>query len=195
MFSTVMVRREKDARFARVHTDPRFHRPRKDDTKVVLDERFKDVLTKGPKQLDRFGRKRHDTREAQDLERLYRLDSDADYARGEVELESSSEEDDDDEEEEEDDDEEEDLIGQPIPAAMAFLGLGFIACTLLVAGMPPLSGFVGKLAMLSALVERRVRVGYAATGTPSVPALVERDHRQAGRVPHRPARCSPAPRA
>lgn len=29
-------------------------------------------------------------------------------------------------------------------------------------------------AMLSALVERRVRVGYAATGTPSVPALVER---------------------
>lgn len=106
MFSTVMVRREKDARFARVHTDPRFHRPRKDDTKVVLDERFKDVLTKGPKQLDRFGRKRHDTREAQDLERLYRLDSDADYARGEVELESSSEEDDDDEEEEEDDDDE-----------------------------------------------------------------------------------------
>ena len=102
MFSTVMVRREKDARFARVHTDPRFHRPRKDETKVVLDERFKDVLTKGPKQLDRFGRKRHDTREAQDLERLYRLDSDADYARGEVELESSSEEDDDDEEEEED---------------------------------------------------------------------------------------------
>ena len=101
MFSTVMVRREKDARFARVHTDPRFHRPRKDDTKVVLDERFKDVLTKGPKQLDRFGRKRHDTREAQDLERLYRLDSDADYARGEVELESSSEEEDDDDEEEE----------------------------------------------------------------------------------------------
>ena len=106
MFSSVMVRREKDARFARVHTDPRFHRPRKDETKVVLDERFKDVLTKGPKQLDRFGRKRHDTREAQDLERLYRLDSDADYARGEVELESSSEEDDDDEEEEEDDDDE-----------------------------------------------------------------------------------------
>ena len=107
MFSTVMVRREKDARFARVHTDPRFHRPRKDDTKVVLDERFKDVLTKGPKQLDRFGRKRHDTREAQDLERLYRLDSDADYARGEVELESSSEEEDDDDEEEEEDDDDE----------------------------------------------------------------------------------------
>ena len=110
MFSTVMVRREKDARFARVHTDPRFHRPRKDETKVVLDERFKDVLTKGPKQLDRFGRKRHDTREAQDLERLYRLDANADYARGEVELESSSEEDDDDEEEEEDDDESGDVV-------------------------------------------------------------------------------------
>jgi len=50
------------------------------------------------------------------------------------------------------DEEEEALIGRPIPAATAFLGLGFICIVLLVSGMPPLSGFVGKVAMLSALL-------------------------------------------
>jgi multicomponent K+:H+ antiporter subunit D len=34
-----------------------------------------------------------------------------------------------------------------------FLGLAFAATSLVVAGLPPLSGFVGKLAMLSALLE------------------------------------------
>ena len=38
---------------------------------------------------------------------------------------------------------------------MAFLGLSFVACALLIAGLPPLSGFVGKFAMLSALLDRR----------------------------------------
>ncbi len=51
------------------------------------------------------------------------------------------------------DDQEEALIGRPIPAATAQLGLAFIACTLLVAGLPPLSGFAGKVLMLSALLE------------------------------------------
>ena len=51
------------------------------------------------------------------------------------------------------DDDEGALIGRAIPAALAFLGLAFILCALVVAGLPPMSGFVGKLAMLSALLE------------------------------------------
>jgi multicomponent K+:H+ antiporter subunit D len=33
---------------------------------------------------------------------------------------------------------------------MAFLGMGFLACALLVAGLPPLSGFIAKFLILSA---------------------------------------------
>ena len=51
------------------------------------------------------------------------------------------------------DDEEEALIGKAIPAAMAFLGLGFIVCALLIAGLPPLAGFLAKFAMLSLLLD------------------------------------------
>ncbi|MGA0572400.1 monovalent cation/H+ antiporter subunit D [Variovorax sp. VNK109] len=51
------------------------------------------------------------------------------------------------------------LIGRAIPAAIAFLGLTFLCCTLLVAGLPPLSGFIGKFAILSALL---------ATGAPGM---------------------------
>ena len=50
------------------------------------------------------------------------------------------------------DDDEERLVGRPFPASTALLGLAFLACTLLVAGLPPLSSFVGKLGMLSATV-------------------------------------------
>jgi multicomponent K+:H+ antiporter subunit D len=47
------------------------------------------------------------------------------------------------------DDEEEPLVGLPFPASTAFLAVAFLACTVLVAGLPPLSSFVGKVAMLS----------------------------------------------
>jgi len=50
------------------------------------------------------------------------------------------------------DDKEQALIGQVIPAAAAFLGLAFMACTLVIAGLPPLPGFVGKFAMIHALL-------------------------------------------
>lgn len=49
------------------------------------------------------------------------------------------------------DDEQKAVIGQIIPWTMAFLGLSFIACALLIIGMPPLSGFIGKLNLISAL--------------------------------------------
>jgi multicomponent K+:H+ antiporter subunit D len=50
------------------------------------------------------------------------------------------------------DDDETALVGRVIPVSMALLGLAFIACTLLVAGLPPLSGFVAKLALLRELL-------------------------------------------
>lgn len=47
---------------------------------------------------------------------------------------------------------------------MAFLGLSFIFCALLIIGMPPLSGFIGKLSLLSALLNPQ---GFGASaGTP-----------------------------
>ncbi|GEP07324.1 monovalent cation/H+ antiporter subunit D [Methylobacterium oxalidis] len=50
----------------------------------------------------------------------------------------------------EEDDDEEGEIGVAIPATMALLGLAFIGCALVVAGLPPLSGFIAKFALLSA---------------------------------------------
>jgi multicomponent K+:H+ antiporter subunit D len=42
--------------------------------------------------------------------------------------------------------------GSGVPAARAFLSLAFAACALMIAGLPPLSGFVAKFGMFHALL-------------------------------------------
>lgn len=67
------------------------------------------------------------------------------------------------------DDEQKAVVGQVIPWTMAFLGLSFIACALLVIGMPPLSGFIGKLNLIAALFNPQ-GLGVATQETMSVSA-------------------------
>lgn len=53
-------------------------------------------------------------------------------------------------------------VGVAIPAAMAFMGLMFAFCVLLVTGSPPLSGFVAKFAILSAAIQAAQGAPWAA---------------------------------
>ncbi|MYZ53298.1 monovalent cation/H+ antiporter subunit D [Malikia spinosa] len=46
----------------------------------------------------------------------------------------------------------EDPVGVGIPGTLAFLGLSFAACALVIAGMPPLAGFVAKFSLFHALL-------------------------------------------
>jgi multicomponent K+:H+ antiporter subunit D len=50
-------------------------------------------------------------------------------------------------------DEPEEETGIVIPATRALLGFSFACCALLIAGMPPLPGFVAKFALLAALLD------------------------------------------
>jgi len=56
------------------------------------------------------------------------------------------------------------LVGRRFPGSLALLGAAFLVCGLLVAGLPPLSGFVAKVALLGAVLE-------AAGGTSASPPL------------------------
>ncbi|WP_029619843.1 monovalent cation/H+ antiporter subunit D [Pseudorhizobium marinum] len=71
-----------------------------------------------------------------------------------------------------DEDAEEELEGVTMPATLAMLGVCFAASTLLLSGLPPLSGFVAKFAMLSAMIGTG-SIGVPPTGaTLAVAALV-----------------------
>jgi multicomponent K+:H+ antiporter subunit D len=63
------------------------------------------------------------------------------------------------------------LIGRTIPGALAFLGLAFILCALMIAGLPPLSGFLGKFAMLSSALAPEPELAADPLAAPSVAAL------------------------
>lgn len=54
-------------------------------------------------------------------------------------------------------------VGLAIPATMAFLGLSFGCCALLLAGLPPMPAFVGKFALLSALLDTKPLTAVAWT--------------------------------
>lgn len=62
------------------------------------------------------------------------------------------------------DDEQMALIGRAMPRALAFLAVAFLLCTLVVAGLPPLPGFIGKVAMLGALLETHDTAQWRAAG-------------------------------
>lgn len=53
-------------------------------------------------------------------------------------------------------------VGVGIPAALAFLGLSFAGCALIITGLPPLSGFIAKFGLIHALL---------APGAPAVTAV------------------------
>ncbi len=55
------------------------------------------------------------------------------------------------------------VVGVAIPSSMAFLGLAFFTCILIIAGLPPFSGFLAKFALLS----QAVRLTYTEMGETS----------------------------
>ncbi|GAA99632.1 uncharacterized protein L969DRAFT_47566 [Mixia osmundae IAM 14324] len=73
-----------DARFASLHTDPRFVKPKRASNKIVLDDRFKSLFEPDPttgkaskkRAVDRFGRPLNKDHSQDELRKFYRLDDD-----------------------------------------------------------------------------------------------------------------------
>jgi multicomponent K+:H+ antiporter subunit D len=64
--------------------------------------------------------------------------------------------------------EKEEETGIAIPATMGLLGIAFMGCALVIAGLPPLSGFIAKFALLTAALNPPATAVTAAAG--GVPA-------------------------
>ena len=54
----------------------------------------------------------------------------------------------------------EEPVGVGIPTALAFLGLVFAACTLVITGLPPLSGFIAKFSLFHTLLNGDDAIAY-----------------------------------
>lgn len=70
---------------------------------------------------------------------------------------------------------EETEIGVAVPGILAVLGVVFLACALLLSGLPPLSGFVAKFAILAAALDRTAlpeAAGVALAGWVLIAALL-----------------------
>jgi multicomponent K+:H+ antiporter subunit D len=62
-------------------------------------------------------------------------------------------------------------VGRGVPAVMAFLSLAFTACALMIAGLPPLPGFIAKFGMFHAVLHPQV-VATSAPGVMTMPASI-----------------------
>jgi hypothetical protein len=90
----------KDDRFKNIRRDPRFMRPKKKDTKVVIDDRFSAMLKNNEfdasAKVDKYGRPIV-KRSGEDLKKYYKLseseEEQVDFARGKGLVESESESD------------------------------------------------------------------------------------------------------
>ncbi|RKP23604.1 hypothetical protein SYNPS1DRAFT_11208, partial [Syncephalis pseudoplumigaleata] len=97
-----------DARFARIHYDPRFQRAKKDAVKIDLDERFKHMMTSeefsGKPKVDQYGRQLQDNAGQRELKRYYRIKEEEEKEKEAAATTSSSSEESESEEESEDED-------------------------------------------------------------------------------------------